>query len=89
MNLLDGLKVEYVKNGNTLYKGIIVQTTIIKTPKYYTGDYVFLIAVLTEEGKIHVKPSHYFRFNEKDLKKLRKKAPEIAKKLSRFEIMDI
>ena len=89
MNLLDGLEVERIHNNEVLYKGIIVQTIIAPAPKHYTNDYYFIVAILTEEGKIHVEYSNELKFKEKDLKKLREKAPEIVKKLNRFEIMEI
>ncbi len=82
MNLLDGMKTTWLYN-DVYERGIIVQTAI------NTKNDCFVMAILTDKGKICVKYSSNVMFDKKDLDKLRKKAPEIAEKLARWDMLDL
>lgn len=81
MNLLDGLKVAWLED-DVYEHGIIVQTKIEKA-------HSFLIAILKNNGKICLKYSDNVMFDKNDLDRLRKKAPEIAETLARWDMLDL
>ncbi len=82
MNLLDGLRVTWIEN-DEYEQGIIVQTAID------TNNCSLVMVILMDNGGICTKFSSNVNFNKKDLDKLRKKAPEIAEILQRWEILDL
>jgi len=81
MNMLDGLKVEYIYNGRKHY-GVIIQTQILPT----RGKDYLAISILNENRDVDVRNFQDVDFKKEDLKKILNNPQETINKIRKAEI---
>lgn len=89
MNMLDGLKVEYDPWGHDAEwrPGVVLQSQIIK--KASSSVVVLYMAILAEDGRIHIIESENIKFKPEDVEKIQNNPQKIIDRISRFELMEM